>query len=65
MERMRSLALRSTENLTQDSFYRKHSPEQVILAHKNLVDFDHPDAIDMPLFASVSSDIFWSCDLTS
>ncbi|KAF7799783.1 hypothetical protein EIP86_011025 [Pleurotus ostreatoroseus] len=34
------------------SFYKKHTPEQVKLAHANRVDFDHPDAIDMPLFAA-------------
>ncbi|KAH8099932.1 armadillo/beta-catenin/plakoglobin [Cristinia sonorae] len=43
--------------LSQDSFYRKHTPEQVALAHQNLVDFDHPDAIDMPLFAACLSDL--------
>ncbi len=37
----------------QDSFYRRHTPEQVLLAHANRIDFDHPDAIDMPLFAAV------------
>ncbi|KAI0777112.1 armadillo/beta-catenin/plakoglobin [Irpex lacteus] len=50
-------SLPSVVILSQDSFYRKHSPEQVILAHKNLVDFDHPDAIDMPLFASCLADL--------
>ncbi|KAI0078825.1 armadillo/beta-catenin/plakoglobin [Panus rudis PR-1116 ss-1] len=35
--------------LSQDSFYKKHSPEEVKLAHANLMDFDHPDAIDMCL----------------
>ncbi|THH33197.1 hypothetical protein EUX98_g984 [Antrodiella citrinella] len=43
--------------LSQDSFYKKHSPEEVILAHQNLVDFDHPDAIDMPMFAKCDSDL--------
>ncbi|KAL0954478.1 hypothetical protein HGRIS_003447 [Hohenbuehelia grisea] len=43
--------------LSQDSFYRRKSPEEVELAHKNLVDFDHPDAIDMPLFASCLADL--------
>ena len=37
----------------QDSFYKRNSPEQVALAHANRKDFDHPDAIDMPLFAEV------------
>ncbi|GBE88411.1 Uridine kinase [Sparassis crispa] len=39
--------------LSQDSFYRRHTPEELALAHASLFDFDHPDAIDMPLFASV------------
>lgn len=43
--------------LSQDSFYRRHSPEEVELAHQNLMDFDHPDAIDMPLFASCLADL--------
>ena len=38
----------------QDSFYKFHSPEELKLAHANMLDFDHPDAIDMPMFASVS-----------
>ncbi|KAF5327151.1 hypothetical protein D9619_004898 [Psilocybe cf. subviscida] len=38
--------------LSQDSFYKFHSEEELALAHANLLDFDHPDAIDMPLFAS-------------
>ncbi|CAL1716210.1 unnamed protein product [Somion occarium] len=43
--------------LSQDSFYKRHTPEEVELAHANLVDFDHPDAIDMPLFAACLSDL--------
>jgi uridine kinase len=39
--------------LSQDSFYKYHTPEELELAHANQLDFDHPDAIDMPLFASV------------
>lgn len=38
--------------LSQDSFYKLHSPEELELAHANLLDFDHPDAIDMPMFAA-------------
>ena len=38
----------------QDSFYKYHSPEELELAHANKLDFDHPDAIDMPMFAAVS-----------
>ncbi|KIY44057.1 uridine kinase [Fistulina hepatica ATCC 64428] len=38
--------------LSQDSFYKRHSPEETVLAHANLYDFDHPDSIDMEMFAS-------------
>jgi hypothetical protein len=37
----------------QDSFYKYHDEEELELAHANLLDFDHPTAIDMPMFASV------------
>ena len=37
----------------QDSFYKKHTEEEMKLAHQSRFDFDHPDAIDMELFASV------------
>ncbi|KAL6307459.1 armadillo/beta-catenin/plakoglobin [Sparassis latifolia] len=43
--------------LSQDSFYRRHTPEELALAHASLFDFDHPDAIDMPLFASCLADL--------
>ncbi|KAH9850269.1 armadillo/beta-catenin/plakoglobin [Lenzites betulinus] len=43
--------------LSQDSFYRRHSPEDLKLAFANRYDFDHPDAIDMPLFASCLADL--------
>lgn len=39
----------------QDSFYKYHNEEELALAHANMLDFDHPDAIDMPMFASVCS----------
>jgi hypothetical protein len=39
----------------KDSFYKFRSPEELELAHANLLDFDHPDAIDMPMFAAVSA----------
>lgn len=58
--------------LSQDSFYREHTPEELEAAFKNEYDFgastpsclpeayrrrlkrtDHPDAIDMTLFAKV------------
>ncbi len=37
----------------QDSFYKRHTSDEVALAHANRMDFDHPDAIDMPMFAAV------------
>ena len=37
----------------QDAFYKRHTPEEVALAYSSRFDFDHPDALDMPLFASV------------
>jgi len=39
---------------SQDSFYKFHDEEELALAHANLLDFDHPDALDMPMFAGVS-----------
>lgn len=29
--------------LSQDSFYKRHTPEELVLAHASLFDFDHPD----------------------
>ncbi|KAK1226575.1 Uridine kinase [Marasmius sp. AFHP31] len=43
--------------LSQDSFYKKHSPEELKLAHANMFDFDHPSAIDMPMFAACLKDL--------
>ncbi|KAF8638288.1 hypothetical protein AX17_002308 [Amanita inopinata Kibby_2008] len=43
--------------LSQDSFYKYHTPEELELAHANKMDFDHPDAIDMPLFAACLADL--------
>ncbi|KAI0635823.1 armadillo/beta-catenin/plakoglobin [Trametes polyzona] len=43
--------------LSQDSFYKRHSPEDLKLAFANRYDFDHPDAIDMPLFAKCLADL--------
>ncbi|PPQ67489.1 hypothetical protein CVT25_006030 [Psilocybe cyanescens] len=43
--------------LSQDSFYKYHDEEELKLAHANLLDFDHPDAIDMPIFASCLADL--------
>ncbi|KAG1895400.1 armadillo beta-catenin plakoglobin [Suillus fuscotomentosus] len=43
--------------LSQDSFYKRHTAEEVALAHANRFDFDHPDAIDMPMFAACLADL--------
>ncbi|PCH42248.1 armadillo/beta-catenin/plakoglobin [Wolfiporia cocos MD-104 SS10] len=43
--------------LSQDSFYKQHTPEEIELAFASRFDFDHPDAIDMPLFASCLADL--------
>jgi len=40
-------------HLSQDSFYKRHTEEEIALSHANRFDFDHPDAIDMPMFAAV------------
>ena len=48
------VALSPSHISLQDSFYKYHSPEELELAHANKLDFDHPDAIDMPMFAAVS-----------
>lgn len=39
----------------QDSFYKELTQEQLKLAFSNKYDFDHPDALDMPIFASVGT----------
>ncbi|RDB25594.1 Uridine-cytidine kinase-like 1 [Hypsizygus marmoreus] len=43
--------------LSQDSFYKHHNEEELALAHANMLDFDHPDAIDMPMFAACLADL--------
>ncbi|KAF9778963.1 armadillo/beta-catenin/plakoglobin [Thelephora terrestris] len=43
--------------LSQDSFYKKHTPEELELAFQNLYDFDHPDSVDVPLFAACLADL--------
>lgn len=40
-------------DIKQDSFYKRHGPEELELAFANQYDFDHPDALDMPMFAAV------------
>ncbi|KAF7336650.1 Armadillo/beta-catenin/plakoglobin [Mycena venus] len=39
------------------SFYKRHTDEELALAHASAFDFDHPDSIDMPLFAACLSDL--------
>lgn len=41
------------ERMSQDSFYRFHSPEEIDLAFANDLDLDHPSAIDTDLFVKV------------
>ncbi|KAF9065590.1 armadillo/beta-catenin/plakoglobin [Rhodocollybia butyracea] len=43
--------------LSQDSFYKHHSPEEIKLAFESKFDFDSPHAIDMKLFASCLADL--------
>ena len=43
----------------KDSFYKQHTPEELELAFANKYDFDHPDALDMTLFASVGDPLRW------
>jgi uridine kinase len=43
--------------LSQDSFYKYHTQEEIDLANASLFDLDHPDAIDMPMFAGCLSDL--------
>jgi uridine kinase len=38
----------------KDSFYKSIAPEVIELAFSNRYDFDHPDAMDMSMYASVS-----------
>ncbi|KAI0279728.1 armadillo/beta-catenin/plakoglobin [Russula aff. rugulosa BPL654] len=45
--------------ISQDSFYKKHTPEEVALAFASRFDLDHPDSIDMDLFASVSAVVLY------
>ncbi|KAG6335669.1 hypothetical protein ID866_3427 [Astraeus odoratus] len=43
--------------MSQDSFYKRHTEDEIVLAHANRFDFDHPDAIDMPMFAACLADL--------
>ncbi|PVG04356.1 uridine kinase [Serendipita vermifera] len=50
-------AIPSVVILSQDSFYKWNSPEQIALAFANEKDFDHPDSLDLDLFASCLRDL--------
>ncbi|KAF7327848.1 Uridine kinase [Mycena kentingensis (nom. inval.)] len=43
--------------LSQDSFYKRHTEEELITAFANEYDFDHPDSIDMDMFAACLKDL--------
>ncbi|KAI0250254.1 armadillo/beta-catenin/plakoglobin [Lactifluus subvellereus] len=43
--------------MSQDSFYKKHTPEELALAFASRLDLDHPDSIDMDSFAACLSDL--------
>ncbi|KAJ8588445.1 P-loop containing nucleoside triphosphate hydrolase protein [Rhizopogon salebrosus TDB-379] len=43
--------------LSQDSFYKRLTPDEVALAHANRLDLDQPDAIDMPMFTACLTDL--------
>ena len=62
-----SVAFCSHHPIAQDAFYKRHTPEEIALANASRFDFDHPDALDMPLFASVRPHILsipqWTLEL--
>ncbi|CED82218.1 armadillo beta-catenin plakoglobin [Phaffia rhodozyma] len=43
--------------LSQDSFYKRNSPEEIVMAFENNKDFDHPDSIDFKLFRECLVDL--------
>lgn len=45
----------TVQYLCQDSFYNWLTPEQSKVAFENKYDFDHPNAIDLQLFAEAGS----------
>ncbi|KAG8832407.1 Uridine kinase [Serendipita sp. 399] len=51
-------AIPSVVIMSQDSFYKWNPPDQIALAFANEKDFDHPDSLDLDLFAN----IFVQCD---
>ncbi|CCA69349.1 related to uridine kinase [Serendipita indica DSM 11827] len=50
-------AIPSVVIMSQDSFYKWNSPEQIALAFANEKDFDHPDSLDLDLFAKCLRDL--------
>lgn len=45
----------------QDSFYKRHTPEEIQLAHASRFDFDHPGWFTIPLIGPVT-DFVCRCD---
>ncbi|ETW83025.1 hypothetical protein HETIRDRAFT_157190 [Heterobasidion irregulare TC 32-1] len=43
--------------MSQDSFYKRHTPEEIKLAFASRFDFDHPDSIDMESFSACLADL--------
>ncbi|KAH7106502.1 uridine kinase [Auriculariales sp. MPI-PUGE-AT-0066] len=43
--------------MSQDSFYQKNDEERIKLAFENKLDFDHPNALDLGLFAKCLADL--------
>lgn len=43
--------------MSQDSFYKRLTPEKVALAFASRLDLDHPNSMDMDLFAACLSDL--------
>ncbi|KAG8779706.1 Uridine kinase, partial [Serendipita sp. 397] len=43
--------------MSQDSFYNWNPPDQIALAFANEKDFDHPDSLDLDLFANCLRDL--------
>lgn len=50
-------AIPSVVIMSQDSFYKWNDPEQIALAFANEKDFDHPDSLDLELFANCLRDL--------
>lgn len=50
-------AHRQVAHISQDSFYRELTPQEIVSAEKGMFNFDHPDAFDIPLMESCLHDI--------